>query len=63
MSIRRYFTMRDKREQATAISMQMKRYVLPLMTLLVLGQLVFLFTAFDVAGAAGDLLERVFQGK
>ncbi|CAG0973308.1 hypothetical protein GPROT1_01734 [Gammaproteobacteria bacterium] len=55
--------MRNLREQTATASMQMKRYVLPLMTLLVLGQLVFLFTAFDVTGAAADLLDRVFQGR
>ncbi|CAG1064482.1 hypothetical protein BAC1_00038 [uncultured bacterium] len=45
----------------TAASMQMKKYILPLMTLLVLGQLVFLFTAFDVSGAATDLLGKLIQ--
>lgn len=50
-----------KSSHDTAATMQMKKYILPLMTLLVLGQLVFLFTAFDVTGAAADLLGKLLQ--
>lgn len=37
----------------------MKKFIFPLMTLLVLGQAIYLFTAFDVAGAIGEVLERL----
>lgn len=49
----------DLRQDTRTESLNMKRLLFPLLTLLVLGQLVYLFTAFDVSGAAGDLLERL----
>ena len=50
---------RNTRQDSAVISLNMNKYLFPLMTLLVLGQLVYLFTAFDVTGAAADLLERL----
>jgi len=50
---------RNNRHDSAVFSLNMKRYLFPLMTLLVLGQVVYLFTAFDVTGAAGDLLEKI----
>lgn len=48
----------NRRQDASVPALNMKKYLFPLMTLLVLGQVVYLFTAFDVTGAVGDLLER-----
>jgi hypothetical protein len=50
---------RNSRQDSAVSSLDIKRYLFPLMTLLVLGQVVYLFTAFDVTGAAGDLFERL----
>lgn len=50
---------RNNSQDSAIFSLNMKRYLFPLMTLLVLGQVVYLFTAFDVTGAAADLLERL----
>lgn len=50
---------RNRRYDSTAAALSMKRLLFPLMTLIVAGQLVYLFTAFDVAGAATDLIERL----
>ncbi|MBI2399839.1 MAG: hypothetical protein HYV23_02075 [Deltaproteobacteria bacterium] len=50
---------RNNRQDSAVFSLNMKKYLFPLMTLLVLGQMVYLFTAFDVTGATGDLLERL----
>lgn len=47
---------RDAREGHAAAATGMKRLLFPMMTLLVLGQLIYIFTAFDVAGTAADLL-------
>lgn len=52
----------DDRHESAAASLNMKRLIFPLLTLLVLGQVVYLFTAFDVTGAAGDLLESLHNG-
>lgn len=50
---------RNNRQDSAVFSLNMKRYLFPLMTLLVLGQVVYLFTAFDVTGAVVDLLEKL----
>ena len=49
---------RNNRQDTAVFSLNMKRYLFPLMTLLVLGQIVYIFTAFDVTGAAAELLGR-----